>query len=140
MSDRNSLDPPKDKRSGLLSVLGWALVAAALTVALTLLLFWRMGAEVTQQARELAKSLAADFDRTLKFTPQITVDSVVIIAGHTPVMELVTAQRQAMVRNRWTHTWLHSTKSVELEATFTAKAGFDLTQPFRVNIDPRTGS
>lgn len=45
-----------------------------------------------------------------------------------------------LVRHRWTHTWLHSTKHLELEATFTAKAGFDLTEPFRINIDPRSGS
>jgi hypothetical protein len=140
MPSPNPLEPQEDRKFGCLSVVGWVIVAATLTVALTLLLFWRMGTEVTQQARNIAQSLAADFDRTLNFTPQISVDSIVVIAAKTPVLELVTAQRQVLVRNRWTHTWLHSTKNFELEATFTAKAGFDLTEPFRINIDPRTGS
>ena len=138
MPDPNSLTPQSPGKFGCLGVLGWVLAAAALTIALTLLLFWRMSAEITQDARRMAESIAASFDRTLKFTPQISVDSVVVIAANAPVLELVTVQKQALVRSRWTHTWLHSTKNFELEATFTAKAGFDLTEPFRINIDPRT--
>jgi Protein of unknown function (DUF4230) len=140
MPDPHPLKPGKGSRLGCLGILGWVIVAAALTLVLTLLLFWRMGAEVTQEARQIAESLAADFDRAFQFTPQISVDSVVVVAANAPVLELVTVQRQALVRHRWTHTWLHSTKNLELEATFTAKAGFDLKDPFRINIDPRTGA
>jgi Protein of unknown function (DUF4230) len=139
MSDPDPLSGAKGNKFGCLSILGWVILAAALTVLLTLLLFWRMGAEVTQEARRMAESLASDFDRALQFTPQISVDSVVVIAANTPVLELVTLQRELLVRHRWSHTWLHSTKNLEVEATFTAKAGFDLKEPFRINIDPRTG-
>ncbi len=138
MPDPNSLRPQNDKEFGCLGVLGWVIAAAALTIAITLLLFWRTTAEITQDSRRMAESIAADFDRTLNFTPQISVDSVVIIAANTPVLELVTLQKQVLVRHRWTHTWLHSTKRLELEATFTARAGFDLRDPVRINIDPRT--
>jgi Protein of unknown function (DUF4230) len=139
MPDRDPLKPQNGGRTGCLSILGWVLVAGMLTILLTLLLFWRMGAEITQDARRIAESLAAEFDKTFQFTPRISVDSVVVVAENTPVMELVVMQRQLLVRHRWTHTWLHSTKNLELEATFTAKAGFDLTEPFRINIDPRSG-
>jgi Protein of unknown function (DUF4230) len=139
MPDPDPLKPQDGGRTGCLSILGWVLVAGMLTILLTLLLFWRMGAEITQDARRIAESLAAEFDKTFQFTPRISVDSVVVVAENTPVMELVVMQRQLLVRHRWTHTWLHSTKNLELEATFTAKAGFDLTEPFRINIDPRTG-
>jgi hypothetical protein len=138
MPDPNSLKPQGVGRFGCLSILGWVIAAAALTVALTLLLFWRMSLEITQDSRRMAESIAAGFDRALNFTPQISVDSVVIIAANAPVLELVTVQKQALVRTRWTHTWLHSTKNLELEATFTARAGFDLRDPIRINIDPRT--
>lgn len=140
MPDPDPLKPQDSRKTGCLGVLGWVIVAALLTIALTLLLFWRMSTEVTQDARRLAESLATDFDRAFQFTPRISVDSVVVVAESTPVLELVVAQRQMLVRHRWTHTWLHSTKNLELEATFTAKAGFDLTEPFRINIDPRSGS
>jgi hypothetical protein len=138
MPDPNSLEPRSAGKFGCLGVLGWVLAAAALTVALTLLLFWRTSLEITQDSRRMAASIAASFDRALKFTPQISVDSVVIIAGNTPVLELVTLQKQSLVRTRWSHTWLHSTKNLELEATFTARAGFDLRDNIRINIDPRT--
>ena len=139
MSDSDPLSRAKGSKFGCLSILGWVILAATLTVGLTLLLFWRMGAEVTQEARRMAESLASDFDRVFQFTPQISVDSVVVVAANTPVLELVTTQRELLVRHRWSHTWLHSTKNLEVEATFTAKAGFDLKEPFRINIDPRTG-
>lgn len=140
MPDSDPLKPQNGSKAGCLSILGWVIVAAMLSLALTLLLFWRMGAEITEDARRIAESLAADFDRTFQFTPRISVDSVVVVAENTPVLELVTRQRQLLVRHRLTHTWLHSTKNLELEATFSAKAGFDLTEPFRINIDPRSGA
>ena len=139
MSDHDSLSRAKESKFGCLRVLGWVILAATLTIVLTLLLFWRMGTEVTQEARRMAESLASDFDRVFQFTPQISVDSVVVVAANTPVLELVTSQRELLVRHRWSHRWLHSTKNLEVEATFTAKAGFDLKEPFRINIDPRTG-
>jgi hypothetical protein len=90
MSDSDPLSRAKGSKFGCLSILGWVILAAALTVVLTLLLFWRMGAEVTQEARRMAESLASDFDKVFQFTPQISVDSVVVIAANTPVLELVT--------------------------------------------------
>ena len=101
-------------------------------------MFWRMTLEITQESRRIAESIAAGFEKALNFTPQISVDSLVVVAANSPVLELVTIQKQALVRSRWTHTWLYSTKNVELEAVFTAKAGFDLSDPIRINIDPRT--
>lgn len=42
------------------------------------------------------------------------------------------------MRYDWEHTWMKSTKRLEVEATFTARAGFDLQEPFRIVIDPQT--
>lgn len=117
----------------------WVIIAAALlTIACTAVLFWRMGAEVTTDARNVAQAIAAEFQKTLNFTPEVRVDSVLVVQASTPLMELVTLQKQAVVRHRYTHTWMQSTKVFEVEALFTAKAGFDLKEPFRVQIDPRT--
>ena len=117
----------------------WVIIAMALmTLAFTSVLFWRMGAEVTEDARRMANAIAHEFDRSLNFTPEVRVDSVLVINATTPKLELVTLERQALVRHRWSHTWMHSTKTLEIEATFTAKAGFDLKEPFRIQIDPRT--
>ena len=71
-----------------------------------------MTAEITEDARRMAASIAAGFDQALQFTPQISVDSMVIVAANSPVLELVTLQKQALVRHRWSHSWLYSTKKL----------------------------
>jgi len=125
-------------KSGCLTVFVWVAVAGVISILLTLLVLWRTGSIVTEESRRMAASIAADFQRALNFTPEVRVDSVVIVAGTTPALELATATKQALVRHRWTHTWLQSTKNLEIEATFTAKAGFDLSQPLRIQINPET--
>ena len=117
----------------------WVIIAAALlTMAFTAVLFWRMGTEVTDSAKQAAQAIASEFQKKLNLTPEVRVDSVLVIEASTPLLELVTLQKQALVRHRYSHTWMHSTKVFEVEATFTAKAGFDLKEPFRIQIDPRT--
>lgn len=140
MPDHDSLKQPASARRGWLIALGWIALFAVLTTALTGVLFWRMGVEVTDEARRMAEGIAAKFDKTMNFTPEIRVDSVVVVNASTPVFELVTQQKQALVRYEWSHTWMHSTKKIEIEAVFTAKAGFDLSNTFTIQIDPRTGT
>lgn len=133
-------DPLMNSRDGCRTIVGSVLVAGAVTLLIVLVLFWRMSMQVTDGARRLADSVATTFREALNFTPEIRVQNVVLIAANTPVLELVTLKRDALVRHTWTHTWLHSTKTLELEATFTARAGFDLGRQFSVEIDPTTGA
>ena len=77
-----------------------------------------MTAEITEDARRMAASIAAGFDQALQFTPQISVDSMVIVAANSPVLELVTLQKQALVRHRWSHSWLYSTKKLRNRSDF----------------------
>jgi len=130
----------KEPKSGCFIVLACVVLLAFVSAVLTLLLMWRTSLEVTSTARTTARIVAETFQKSLNFTPEITVDSVVVVAANTPVLEITTLQRQALVRNTWSQTWMHSTKTMEIEATFTARAGFDLTDPIRIAIDPRTGN
>ncbi len=139
MPDPHSLEE-KDPKSGCFIVLGCVVLLAFVSIVLTLLLMWRTSMEITSSARATARIVAETFQKSLNFTPEITVDSVVVVAANTPILEITTMQRQALVRNTWSQTWMHSTKTMEIEATFTARAGFDLTDPFRIEIDPRTGN
>ncbi len=138
MPDDDSLNSPAERRNGCLIIAGSVIAAALVTVAITMLLAWRTTVSVTGEARRIGAAIAAEFDRTLKITPEVRVNSVVVVAASTPVAELVILEKQAVVRHSWSQTWLHSTKLFEIEATFTAKAGFDLAEPFRVNVDPVT--
>jgi len=138
MPDDDPLTSPAGRRQGCLIIIGGLIAATLFTLAVTALLAWRTAVSVTDEARRLGTSIAAEFDRSLKITPEVRVNSVVVVAASTPVAELVVLEKKAVVRHSWTQTWLHSTKNFEIEATFTAKAGFDLSEPFRINIDPVT--
>lgn len=113
---------------------GLALLATVLTLVAVFFFTTRISADVQNMADDLAKK----FEKTFNMRPEIRVDGLVIIEASTPVLELATASRKILVRHRWTQTWLYSTKVLEVEAPFTAKAGFVLKEPFRLRIDPHT--
>lgn len=129
---------PNSRLPFWLQILLWVMAAGSLAVVLFLVLVWMMTARVSGEARAAAKGIAENFQRAFNFTPEVKVNSMVVIESAAPVMELVTLQKKVLVRYLWNHTWMHSTKTFELEADVTAKVGFDLSEPFRIEIDPRT--
>ncbi len=131
--------PPRERVSGCAAVAMWIALAAVLTVALTTGLIAFLGWRISDDSRRAAIELADRFEKAFQFTPEVRVSSVVVVEATRPVVELVTAEKQFIVRHTWENQWLHSTKRVEIEATFTARAGFDLDQPFRLTIDATTG-
>jgi hypothetical protein len=138
MPHDDPLDSPTERRKGCLLIIGSLLAAALVTLAITGLLAWRTTLSITDHARELSQSVAATFKHALNLTPEVRINSVVVVEASKEVKELVILKKQALVQYRWSETWLHSTKQFEIEATFTAQAGFDLAEPFRVQIDPVT--
>jgi hypothetical protein len=119
----------------------WASLAMVLSLAITgaviLLLHARIGAD----ARAAAAAVAGRIEAALNVRPEVRVDGVVVIESRSPVLEIATARSEVLVRHRWENTRLYSTKSLEIEAPFTVKAGFDLRDsPLRIGIDSRTGT
>jgi nitrate reductase NapE component len=136
--------PDGDSLSAMNKPKGWVVVvlslglAAVMTVAGFGVIAWMFGAAVGNEARAFARTVAEEFRETFQFTPEVRVDSTIVVAQETPVLQFVVLERENIVRHRWTHTWLHSTKEFEIEAVFTARTGFDLEEPFRIQIDRRT--
>lgn len=114
--------------------------AFVLSVVFTGLLMRAMSHTVNDQIRSQAQAIAREFQRRWNFTPEIRMSSTVLVAQNSPALELVTAERKAIVQHRWEQTWLGSTKNFDIEATFTAKAGFDLKQQIVVKLDDRNGA
>ena len=54
-------------------------------------------------------------------------------------MQFVTLEKTLTERHRLDESWLQSTKTLEVEADFTVRAGFDLEKPFVIEVD-RSGS
>ena len=83
---------------------------------------------------EIAGNVAEEFREFFNFTPRVTIDQTVVIEQSTPIMEVSTLSRNLFVEDRWEDQWIGSTQAVEIRGTFTVKAGFDLREPFTINI------
>jgi hypothetical protein len=83
---------------------------------------------------DLAESTAEAFRSILNVTPRVMIEETVVIEQNTPILELAVSSRSLLVEFSWSHSWLGSTKRLQLRGTFTAKAGFDLRRPFTVHI------
>jgi hypothetical protein len=84
---------------------------------------------------DLARNTAEGIREFFNFTPRVQVNQTVVIEQNIPILEVATVSRSLFVDHTWSHTWLASTKTLELQGTFTAKAGFDLHEPFRIVIE-----
>ena len=89
---------------------------------------------VVKAPSDLARNTAEGIKTLFNFTPQVKVGQVIVIEQHAPALEVATVVRNLFIDYRWSHTWLGSTKTIELQGSFTAKAGFDLHQPFTILI------
>lgn len=139
MPDPYPLTPKAGPKSqGCLQMGLWFLLIAVLTLGLMVAVIFFFTNRATTEIRAMGEDVAARFEAVFNIRPEVRVDGLVIIEAQTPVLELATASRKIVVRHRWSHTHLYSTKVLEIEAPFTAKAGFNLEEPFRIRIDPHT--
>ncbi|MFZ4777626.1 MAG: DUF4230 domain-containing protein [Terrimicrobiaceae bacterium] len=109
------------------------LASAAATIAATAA-FWIFLLNPIQQAVKTGNNIQQEFLKVLNLTPRIAANHAVLFAQNTPTLELVTVTRSSLARYRSEETWLQSTKTFEVEAPFTARAGFHLRDSFSVNI------
>ena len=117
----------------------WLTLLGAATGTILLTAFaWVFLLNPVRQAVKAGNEIQARFMEVLNLTPRIMANNAVIFAQNTPTLELVTVERQAVVRHRFEESWLHSRKTFEVEAPFTARAGFHLRDALTVNI-PRGG-
>lgn len=139
MPDQNPLTPPpRQSREGCATALLWTALAAGLSLLVTAGAVWVLTLRVTDEMRTYADSIADRFEAALQFRPEIRVDGIVVVEGSTAVLEVATFRRELLARHRWSHTHLYSTKVLEIEAPFIAKAGFSLEDPLRIRLDPAT--
>lgn len=119
-------DPLRGNRG--VTVLG--IVIVVLFIAGTLMAYRLL----VQTPMELARATADGIRTMFQMTPRVTVNETVVIEENIPILEVATVSRALWVDHEWTHTWLGSTKTLHVQGTFTAKAGFDLHQPFDIRI------
>ena len=96
---------------------------------------WSFYTVFVRAPADLARATAHGIQELFNFTPRVKIDQTIVIEQNAPIMELATVSRQLIVDYTWSHTWLGSTKTIRLTGTFTAKAGFDLKEPFTIEIE-----
>ncbi|MGB8354126.1 MAG: DUF4230 domain-containing protein [Chthoniobacteraceae bacterium] len=127
-------------RTILALAIGVVMVIAAGTAAFYFITV-KASREVVHGAKEesfdAANRVANGFKSVFNFTPQVTVGGVTVIEQASSVVELATVEQDVVEHYTWTQTWLGSTKTMELQGIYKAKAGFNLRDPFQVSMDAR---
>lgn len=87
--------------------------------------------------KRTAQDVSRAFAEIAQMQPKITVHDHVIFEQTTPLLELAVVTRETSVEREMEHEWLGSKKRVRLRGTYSIRAGFDLTQPFNVQVEDR---
>ena len=96
----------------------------------------RTARQSTAELERLGKNLRAAFIDIAHLQPRITINDRVYMEQAMPVSELVVLSRRIEVEHEFLHTWMGSSKRVQLHGTFIAKAGFDLRKGLSVDVRP----
>jgi hypothetical protein len=96
----------------------------------------RMKAEAVATAHDIARTVAD----ALQVRPRVVVDRRTVVESRTDVLKLVTLEKTFTERQTIHDTWLHSTKTLEIECDFVVQAGFDLSEPFVIDVENAGGT
>ncbi len=113
--------------------IGIAIVIAAITTSAYFMLV-KAPAATGNKLYELAQKVGKDIDDIIHFRPRITSSGITLLKESNTIKELSTTERLFDHTHTWDTTWLGSTKRIEYKGKFRAKAGYDLTQPFSIDI------
>jgi len=136
--------PPEPARKGrrsllvLIVFLGATILVVATVPALMRSCIFEpveRSAQAGMSAARAVQEAARAVRQTLQVEPQVTIETKVIQNQVSPIAELAVAQRDMNITFFWSQEWLRSKKTIELNATFQVKAGFDLEKPISVAYD-----
>jgi hypothetical protein len=99
----------------------------------------------TTAANSTIDRVASAFSEVLHVQPKVTVDQRVVLTQTAPIAELAVATKEELVSialdehlEVLTMQIPLTEKKITASATYRLKAGFDLREPFSVDIDPKT--
>jgi hypothetical protein len=111
-----------------LGFVGWLLLRTVTRSAQTAI------TTTAQAPGELVDGLLRAVKSFFNGTPEVTINTKVIHAQNTDILEVATASQNIYVTKRVEDQWLFSKKTLTYSAIFQVKAGFDLTQPFKIQV------
>jgi hypothetical protein len=115
------------------------LLASALALAMVI-------RQCEQSTRRQLGAIKNSVAQVLKVEPEVRINQKIIFAQTSPIAELAVVTREQLVEYTFTQnqrflggTVPQTGKKISAQAVYRLKAGFDLTQPFVVQLDPTTG-
>ncbi len=125
----------------------FAVVLTACLIAFLLAAAWTVRwfvietpATAAERAVGIAKEVGAEIRDAMQFEPTVMVDNRTIVKQDVTVAKLVTVERPLTETHSYEHRWLGSTKRIVVEGDFIIRAGFDLSKPFVIRVDPDSGT
>ncbi len=116
----------------------WFLAGLAVLVAAGAFAFYLvMVKPAAGAARELRQAVAGAIGEIVGQKVEIKSDTVVL--SKSAIAEFSTVQRKTQTITKFESSLLGSKNMLILRGDFVVKAGFDLTKPFKVAVDDRTG-
>lgn len=112
---------------------GFAIIVAVVIAAAYFMLV-KAPPEAANKWYDVARKIGKDVDDVIHVRPRVTSSGVILLKESNSIRELSTTERNFECTHIWESTWLGSTKRIELKGSFIAKAGYDLTQPFSIDI------
>jgi hypothetical protein len=124
------MNAPGGDARGVRAVAIMGIVAAVLLIGASLVAYRLF----VQAPADLARATADGIRSIFQVTPQVSINQTIIIEQASPILEIATVSRQMLIDHQWSHSWLGSTKTIHVRGTFTAKAGYNLKEPFTITI------
>jgi hypothetical protein len=119
------------------TVLGLGVIAASIFVFnRCAALPGRATRETVDQMERAGRDVRDAIVQIVQLQPRVTINNRVYFEQTSPIAELALISQKLEVEHEFLHTWAGSTKRLRLHGTYTAKAGFDLHQEFRVTVTP----
>jgi hypothetical protein len=94
----------------------------------------RMINSASDQASAQVRKIRDAFVDLFELQPKITVNEQVVYDQAKTALELAILSRDIVVTRDAAQTWLGSTKTIRIHATYRVKAGFDLAQKLEVRV------
>lgn len=94
----------------------------------------RMLDSFTDRSTAKAKEIRDAFVQLFHLQPRVTVNNHVFFEQTKTALELAVVDRDTEVTQQLSNTWLGSTKTIRIRATYRVKAGFALPENLTVNV------
>ncbi len=94
----------------------------------------RAAATSVEQLERIGRDLRDGIANVAHLQPRVTINDRVYFEQSSPISELALVDQRIEVEHEFLHSWAGSTKKLRLHGTYTAKAGFDLREPFDVTV------